>query len=135
MEGKPFPHFVPAVDRDGDEVTGISLPDLAVPLATFTGWNLRHPQMGAPDRLMTLMGSTIPFPATPEDRERTGDPRRSIAERCPRRDSYLEQVPQAAQRLIYEGYLLTEDLELVVGQALRRYELLASVREPATAAE
>jgi hypothetical protein len=63
VEDKPYPHFVPAVDRDGNEVTGIRLPDLTVPLATYTGWNLRHPQMGAPDRLMSLMGSTLPFPA------------------------------------------------------------------------
>ena len=84
---------------------------------------------------MRLMGSTIPFPATPEDRERTGDPRRSIAERYPRRESYLEQVRQAAQRLIDEGYLLAEDLELVVGQASRRYELLAAAREPVAVGE
>jgi hypothetical protein len=77
VEGKPYPHFVPAVDRDGNEVTG--LPDLTVPLATYTGWNLRHPQMGAPDRLMSLMGSTIPFPATPEEGAGRGDPRRSVA--------------------------------------------------------
>jgi hypothetical protein len=135
LEGKPYPNFVPAVDRDGNEVTGIRLPDLAVPLATYAGWNLRHPQMGAPDRLMSLMGSTIPFPATPEDRVRTSDPRRSIAERYPRRDSYLEQVRQAAQRLIDEGYLLAEDLELVVAQASRRYEFLAAAREPVAVGE
>jgi hypothetical protein len=135
LEGKPYPHFVPAVDRDGNEVTGIRLPDLAVPLATYTGWNLRHPQMGAADRLMSLMGSTIPFPATPEDRERTSDPRRSIAERYPRGATYLEQVRQAAHRLIDEGHLLAEDLELVVGQASRRYELLAATREPVAAGE
>jgi hypothetical protein len=124
LGGKPYPNFVPAVDRDGNEVTGIRLPDVAVPLATYTGWNLRHPQMGAPDQLMSLMGSTIPFPATPEDRERTGDPRRSIAERYPSTSDYLEQVRQAALHLIDQGYLLAEDLELVVGQASRRYELL-----------
>lgn len=47
VEGKPYPHFVPAVDRDGNELSGIRLPDLTVPLATYTGWNLRHPQMGS----------------------------------------------------------------------------------------
>jgi hypothetical protein len=129
-EGKPFPHFVPAVDRDGNEVSGIRLPDLTVPLATYTGWNLRHPQMAAPDRLMSLMGSTIPFPATPEESAATGDPRRSIVERYPTRESYLEQVRQQARRLIDEGFLLADDLELVVGQAARRFELLATARVP-----
>src|SRR5207248_6459329 len=67
-DGAPYPHFVPAADADGNEVTGIRLPDVSVPLATYTGWNLRHPQIGAPDRLMSLMGSTIPFAATPGER-------------------------------------------------------------------
>ena len=58
---------------------------------------------------------------------------RSLAAR--RRDSYLEQVRQAAQRLIDEGYLLAEDLELVAAQASRRYELLAAAREPAAVGE
>ena len=67
--GEAYPRFVPAVDRDGNEVSGVRLPDLTVPLATYAGWNLRHPQMGAPDQLMSLMGATIPFPATRKDRE------------------------------------------------------------------
>jgi Alpha/beta hydrolase domain len=134
VEGKPYPHFVPAVDRDGNEVTGIRLPDLTVPLATYTGWNLRHPQMGAPDRLMSLMGSTIPFPATRAERVAKGDPRRSIEERHPSRTGYLEQVRHEAQRLVDEGYLLADDLNLLVDQAARRYDLLAA-REPVAAGE
>jgi Oxidoreductase family, C-terminal alpha/beta domain len=35
-----------------------------------------------------------------------------------------------SERLINEGYLLAEDLELVVDQASRRYELFAVAREP-----
>jgi hypothetical protein len=130
VEGEPYPHFVAAVDRDGNEVTGIRLPDLTVPLATYTGWNLRHPEIGAPGRPTSLLGSTIPFPATAEERARAVDPRRSIAERYPSRDGYLEQVRHQARRLIDDGYLLAEDLDLVVGQAARRWELLAAAREP-----
>jgi hypothetical protein len=133
VEGKPYPRFVPAVDRDGNEVSGIRLPDLTVPLATYAGWNLRHPQMGAPETLMSLMGSTIPFPATREERAARGDPRRSIEERYPSRARYLEQVRQEAQRLVDDGYQLAEDLELAVGHASRRYDLLALTREPVAA--
>jgi hypothetical protein len=122
--GKPYPHFVPAVDPDGNEVSGVSLPDLTVPLATYTGWNLRHPQMGASDQLMSLMGSTIPFPATRRDREALGDPRLSISERYPTKTEYLAQARREAQRLVESGHLLAEDLELVVDQASRRYEIL-----------
>ncbi|MGH7062033.1 MAG: alpha/beta hydrolase domain-containing protein, partial [Stellaceae bacterium] len=88
-EGAPYPHLVPAVDGDGNEVSGIRLPNVSVPLATHTGWNLRHPECGAPDKLMSLSGATIPFPATREDRARAGDPRRAIAERYPDKTAFL----------------------------------------------
>lgn len=125
--GKPYPHFVPAVDPDGNEVSGIRLPDLTVPLATYTGWNLRHPQMGAADQLMSLMGATIPFPATRLDRERRGDPRLSIEERYASKADYLGQVRREARRLVEEGHLLAEDVELLAEQAARRYDILLEV--------
>ena len=134
--GEPYPHFVPAVDEDGNEVSGVRLPDLTVPLATYTGWNLRHLQIGAPDQLMSLMGSTIPFPATRRDREAGGDPRPSISERYPSKTDYLAQVRRQAQRLVEDGHLLADDLELVVEQASRRYEiLLEHVRDPVSASD
>src|SRR5690349_9567567 len=55
LPGKPYPCFVPAIDRDGNDVAGIRLPDLTVPLATHTGWNLRHPQIGASGQLLNLI--------------------------------------------------------------------------------
>ncbi|HYZ40791.1 MAG TPA: alpha/beta hydrolase domain-containing protein, partial [Stellaceae bacterium] len=68
IEGEPYPHLVPAVDLDGNELSGIRLPDLSAPLASYTGWNLRHPQIGAPDKLMSLSRATIPFAATRQER-------------------------------------------------------------------
>jgi Alpha/beta hydrolase domain len=102
-----------------------------VPVATYTGWNLRHAAMGAPDQLMSLMGATIPFPVTREAREAGGDPRNSIEERYPTKAEYITQVRRAAQALVADGYLLAEDLELVVSQASQRYELvLRHAEEP-----
>ncbi|MGA8758620.1 MAG: alpha/beta hydrolase domain-containing protein, partial [Stellaceae bacterium] len=109
------------------------LPDVTVPLATYTGWNLRHPQIGAPDRLMSLMGSTIPFPATEGERKAKGDPRRSIEARYSGKAAYLNEVSRAAQRLIDAGYLLPEDLERILTQSARRWDLLASAPESAAA--
>jgi Alpha/beta hydrolase domain len=83
--------------------------------------------------LMSLMGATIPFPATRAERAARGDPRRSIEERYPSKAGYLEQVRHQAQRLVDEGHLLAEDLELVVAQASRRYELLGLARVPVAA--
>lgn len=123
--GKPYPHFVPAIDGDGNELSGIRLPDLTVPLGTHLGWNLRHPDNGAPDQLMPLMGATVRFPATAEERQAKGDPRRSIAERYGTRAEYLEQVRRAAQRLVEEGFLLAGDVDLVVDEAAQRFELFA----------
>ena len=115
---------------------GIRLPDVTVPLATYTGWNLRHPQIGAPGRLMSLTGSTIPFPTTEGQRAAKGDPSRSsIAARYPGRAAYLDQVSHAAQSLIDAGYLLPEDLERILAQSARRWDLLASAPESASACE
>ena len=132
-EGEAYPHFVPSVDPDGNELSGIRLPDVTVPLATYTGWNLRHSQIGAPERLMSLIGSTIPFPATEGQRAVKCDPRRSIAARYPGKAAYLEEVSHAAKHLIDAGYVLPEDLERILAQSARRWDLLASAPEAAAA--
>ncbi|MBI4639880.1 MAG: hypothetical protein HY731_04260 [Candidatus Tectomicrobia bacterium] len=121
--GKAYRTLVSAVDQAGNEVAGIRLPDLTVPLATYMGWNPRHPKTGASDQLMRMQGSTIPFAPTRAERERMGDPRLSIEERYPSKEVYLEQVRKAAEALIKERYLLKEDLESIMEQAARRYDL------------
>jgi hypothetical protein len=115
--GAPYPTLVSAVDADGNEVAGIRPVELAVPLGTFTGWNLRHPAQGAPGDLMSMIGSTVPFARTRADRARTGDPRASIEERYPSRAAYLEQVRSAAEALVRARHLLQEDVEPVVERA------------------
>ena len=133
--GKAYQNLVPAVDEDGNELGGIRLPDVSMPLATHTGWNLRHPEMGAPDEVVGmfigLLGSTTLFPATKAEREALGDPRLSIEERYGSKEDYLGRVRKAAQTLVDEGYLLEEDLGSVVGQASECYDLFRSVvKEP-----
>jgi hypothetical protein len=121
--GNPYPNLVAAVDEDGNEVAGIRLPDISVPVATYTGWNLRHPDIGGPGQTLSLLGSTIPFPATPSERQASGDPRLSIAERYVSKEDYLGRVKQAAEALVQQGYLLAEDLTTVAEQASQRYDL------------
>ena len=127
VEGEAYPALVSAVDTDGNEIAGIRLPDLTVPLATHTGWNLRHQEVGNPDLIIGitggLVGWTLPFPATCADREATGDPRVSIAERYRSREDYVRQVRVAAQTLVARGYLLAEDVSWVEEGAVRRYDL------------
>ena len=124
--GKPYANLVAAVDTDGNERTGIRLPDISVPLATYTGWNVRHPDIGGPGQTLSLLGSTLPFPATRAERETSGDPRLSIEERYPSKGDYLHQVKQAAEALVRQGYLLAEDLPTVTDQASQRYDLFQS---------
>ena len=134
--GKPYPCLVPAVDQDGNEVCGIRLPYQTVPLATLTGWNLRHPDIGGSGQILstggatggTLVGSTIPLPVTPEARAAAGDPRRAIAERYASREDYLERVRQATLALIEARYLLAEDLEEIHSQAAQHFDLLCRQR-------
>jgi hypothetical protein len=121
--GKPYTNLVAAVDADGNELAGIRLPDLSVPLATYTGWNVRHPDIGGPGQTLSLLGSTIPFPATRAEREASGDPRLSIAERYVSKSDYLHQVQQAAEVLVQQRYLLAEDVPTVIDQASQRYDL------------
>src|SRR5262249_57181831 len=81
---KPGPALgnrVSAVDADGNERAGIPVPELTVPLATHTGWNLRHPESGGADHIPHSGGSTLPFCRTRAAREAAGDPRFTTAER------------------------------------------------------
>ena len=80
-EGREYPHPAPAADADGNDRAGVRLPDLAVPVGTHTGWNLRHPDSGAPEQLQSMQGSTHWFAATPEQRRARNDARPSLAER------------------------------------------------------
>ncbi len=120
--GKPYTNLVSVVDADGNEVAGIRLPDISVPLATYTGWNVRHPEIGGAGQTLSLLGSTLPFPATQAARQASGDPRLAIEERYRSKEDYLEQVRQAAESLVQQGYLLTEDMPAVMAQAGQRYD-------------
>ena len=119
--GGAYPYLTPAVDSDGNEVSGIRLPDISVPLAAYTGWNLRHPEIGAPEQILRLIGSTLAFPATKRDREASNDPRISIEERYGSLESYLELVQAAAAKLVEERFLLEEDVKPIVELAARRW--------------
>ena len=120
--GAPFVTFVSAVDADGNEIAGVRPVELLAPLATFTGWNPRHPDQGAPGDLMSMMGSTLPFPRTRAERLAKGDPRRAVEERYPSRAAYLEKVRTAALALVAARHMLAEDLDAIVEHAGRLWD-------------
>jgi len=112
--GKPFPILVPQVNVDGNETTGIRMPEIQVPLGTYTGWNLRTPEVGAPDEMFSMIGSYLPFAKTKYEREKKGDPRPSVEERYPNRQDYLKRVETAAKSLASAGYVLEQDVAKLV---------------------
>jgi hypothetical protein len=121
--GPLYPLLVPAVDADGNDVGGIRLPDLEVPLATHMGWNERSTVIGGMDTVgPTLAGSSIPFAHSHAERGAAGDARPSIAERYESQGRYLAAVRVAAHRLVDEGYVLASDVEPMVETAGVRWE-------------
>jgi len=122
--GKAFPVMVPQVDADGIERAGIKMPEVAVPLATYAGWNLFNEQAGPVDEVSSMAGSYIPFPRTATP----GDPRRSVQERYHDREQYLGKVSVAALDLIGKGYLLEGDLAPILRQAATRWDYAQSAR-------
>jgi hypothetical protein len=128
--GAPFATLVAAVDADGNERAGVLPVELRVPLATSTGWNPRHPDQGAPGDLMSMMGSTLPFPRTAEERARTSDPRRSIAERYPSRAAYLGEVRAAAAALVAERHVLAEDVDGIAARAGELWDFVHAAEPP-----
>jgi len=98
--------LVCAVDADGNEIAGLRLPPIAVPLGTYTGWNLYRAQ---PGELADRDGSLIPFARTKEECQAAGDPRPPLAERYGSRDAYVVQVESVATALVAERQLLPAD--------------------------
>ena len=124
--GKRFATLLPAVDADGNEIAGIRLPDVAVPLATHTGWTLRHRDIGGETQLLMFAGSTMRFASTESQRVASGDPRPSIAERYQSKDQYLARVRHEAEKLVEQRYMLEEDIEFSVERAERFWDYLSS---------
>jgi hypothetical protein len=110
-KGAVYPVFVPKTDADGRDLAGIHLPTLEAPVATHTGWNLRKAGFGEAE-LCDNNGSMIPFAATREEREKTGDPRLSLQERYPHEGDRAAAIARAAQQLVQDRLLLEEDAKL-----------------------
>ena len=110
----PYATFVSAVDLDGNETAGIRLPSIAVPLGTYTGWNVYKAQ---PDALADRDGSFIAFARTKAEREAAGDPRPSLEERYGNRKAYVARVKAIAEALVGQRLLLQDDADRLIAAA------------------
>jgi len=108
-DGPIYPSFVPKTDGDGNDIAGVHLPDVTVPLATYTGWALRAgPQ--ANDGCEGS-GQMILFARTKAERMASGDPRPSIEERYPSFGQYYSEVIGAIDALVKDRLMLCEDAD------------------------
>src|SRR5215472_2448211 len=123
--GKPFGVLIPQTDDDGNDLGGVRLPELQAALATYTGWNLRDPSIGAPDQRTSFLGSFIPFAKTAQERQQSGDPRLSLEERYPSREQYMAKFSEAANKLVRQRFLLQEDLPAVLQRGQREWDEVA----------
>ena len=111
-----YTSLVPKTDADGNDLAGIRLPDIAAPLGTATGWALRADVPGA---MCGNWGQFIPFARTKAEREASGDPRLSLAERYPSRAAYVDAIRRSVAALQDQGLLLADDAAAYIADAER----------------
>ena len=114
--------LVPKSGADGNDLGTLLPPEVAVPLATYTGWNLRRRDAGAEGMLASLAGSFLPFPKTKGERLASGDPRVSIEERYPTADAYASAVKKAVDDFVAKRFMLPEDAQPNVQRLLRMWQ-------------
>jgi hypothetical protein len=124
--GPRYVCLVPQVDEDGNEIAGIRLPEIVVPLATFTGWSMRSPSFSR--TLRRNAGRIWPFPRTAEERKQTGDPRKSMLERYPTKKDYISGVTECILDLHSQRFLLDEDVVMLLKQADLQADLIQDLR-------
>jgi hypothetical protein len=117
-EGTELPLLVPQVDANGNDLGGIRMPEVAVPLGTGSGWVFRPAAFGSPHEFYLLRGAWVPLAKT----KNANDPRPSLEERYASKDAYLDQVKAAAQKLIEQRFLTTADLDPQLKQASQRWD-------------
>jgi hypothetical protein len=113
--GPPFTVLVPQVGEDGNEIAGLKTPQVAVPLAIHTGWNLRSASIGAAEEMFSMTGSYFQFP------------KEAIVKKYGSRDAYLSRIRASARSLAERGYLLERDVEAIVNASGREWNFVMKI--------
>jgi hypothetical protein len=126
--GPIYPSFIPKTDADGNDIAGVRLPDVTVPLATYTGWALRSgPQ--ANDGCESS-GQYIPFAQTKDARTATGDPRLSVQERYGSFSGYYFSLLFAINDMVGRRFMLPEDAQAAFNTGLQKALASGSSLQP-----
>lgn len=104
--------LVPRVDEDGIPLEGVRQVQMAAPLGTYWGWNVRREGF-AGGNLCGLTGSYIAFPKSASN----SDSRQPITDRYDGADAYAAALETAADGLVDDGFLLEADRSLAIGAA------------------
>ena len=113
LVGSPYPVLVPKTDADGNDIAGIRMPDVTVPVATYSGWALRADGLDGCD----AAGQQIAFAKTKAERLAAGDPRPSLEERYADHATYVSLVKRAAEDLKAQRLLLDDDVAAIIAAA------------------
>jgi hypothetical protein len=114
--GQKYQVLVPALDPDGMDLGGIRTVDIAAPVGTNAGWNIRPEGPRGAD-LCGLSGSFFPFAKTRAERLASGDPRPSLEERYSDHAGFVNAVDRAAKALVNDRFLLEEDARTLIATA------------------
>lgn len=109
-----YPLLLPLAGADGNDLGGLRLPDISVPLATYVGWNLRTAEVGFPNHLIDYFGAYLPF--TPQ----------MIAARYQNEADYLRKFDASVAQLVNDGFLLHEDEPALRAHAAQMWSRLAN---------
>jgi hypothetical protein len=127
--GYDYPALVPQVDADGNDLGGIRLPEIAAPVATYTGWNLRASAIGAPTERTAFLGSFVPLHLTAAEAAAAHDPRIAVEARYKTYDDYRAQFQRALDELVRERYLLAEDSAQLTARSAEEWKWITQVEQ------
>ncbi len=112
-----IPTLAAKVDTDGNEIAGVRVLLLQVPLGTYTGWNPISSGV-LKGQECQLQAGTIPFAKTKAERMAKGDPRPSLEERYGSLLNYYSLAVRAANRIVAQRLMLPEDADREINQLL-----------------
>jgi hypothetical protein len=95
------------------------MPEVAVPVATYTGWALRSAAFGLNDGCEGT-GQYIPFAPSAAARAASGDPRPSVQERYPSFSDYYYTLAAAIDNAVAQRMLLPADASTLFQAGLQR---------------
>ncbi len=124
--GPAYPTLVPQVDANGNDLGGIALPEITVPLATYTGWNLRTAAIGAPTERTAFLGSFVPLRRTSAEADAAHDPRAAVEARYAGYDAYRAQFQKALDLLVKERYILPEDSAQLMERSRQEWDWITA---------